>query len=122
MMIMQLNGFSKSCAGDRILNNRKLDIKDQDRIAIVGRSGSGKSTLLTIMAGELSYDSGELIKPKNLSIGYLSQHNGLESNISIWEEMMEVFADFTEMARSLRLMEEKMADAATLSSAAYKKL
>ncbi|HLR08962.1 MAG TPA: ABC-F family ATP-binding cassette domain-containing protein [Bacillota bacterium] len=122
MMIMQLNGISKSFAGDRILNNIKLDIKDQDRIAIVGRNGSGKSTLLKIMAGELSYDSGELIKPKNLSIGYLSQHNGLESNLSIWEEMMEVFADLTEMERSLRLMEEKMADAATLSSAAYKKL
>src|SRR5699024_11424119 len=78
--------------------------------------------ILKIMAGELSYDSGVLIKPKNLSIGYLSQHNGLESNLSIWEEMMEVFADLTEMERSLRLMEEKMADAATLSSAAYKKL
>src|SRR5699024_12492555 len=96
MMIMQLNGISKSFAGDRILNNIKLDIKEQDRIAIVGRNGSGKSTLLKIMAGELSYDSGELIKPKNLSIGYLSLHDGLESNLSIWEEMMEVIDDFAE--------------------------
>lgn len=70
--------------------NIKLEIQTNDRIAIVGRNGAGKSTLLKIMAGELSYDEGDLFKPKNASIGYLTQHSSLESDKTIWDEMLDV--------------------------------
>ena len=54
-----------------------MEIKDQDRVAIVGRNGTGKSTLLKIIAGELSYDEGEIIKPKDLTIGYFCPAYGI---------------------------------------------
>lgn len=110
MIIMQLNDVSKSFGAEEILANIKIEIKDKDRIAIVGRNGAGKSTLLKIMAGEMTYDTGEIIKPKDLTLGYLSQHTGLESSNSIWDEMLEVFQDLLLQEKKLRHMEAKMAE------------
>ncbi|MGP4108036.1 ABC-F family ATP-binding cassette domain-containing protein [Virgibacillus sp. L01] len=122
MIIMQMNGLSKSFGADEILSNIKIEIKDKDRIAIVGRNGAGKSTLLKIMAGELSHDEGELFKPKDLTTGYLSQHTGLESDKTIWNEMVEVFEHLLVKEQELRGLEKEMERAATLSDANYEQL
>lgn len=122
MIIMQLNDLSKSFGAEEILANIKIEIKDKDRVAIVGRNGAGKSTLLKIMAGEMSYDTGELIKPKDLTIGYLSQHTGLESSNTIWNEMLEVFSDLILQEKKLRSMETKMAQVHELEPADAEKL
>lgn len=122
MIIMQLNDLSKSFGAEEILANIKIEIKDKDRIAIVGRNGAGKSTLLKIMAGEMTYDTGELIKPKDLTIGYLSQHTGLESTNTIWNEMLEVFQDLIQQEKKLRSLEAKMADVHQLDPPEAQKL
>ncbi|SFB38106.1 ATP-binding cassette, subfamily F, member 3 [Lentibacillus halodurans] len=122
MIRMQLNDISKSFGAEEILANIKLEIKDHDRIAIVGRNGAGKSTVLKIMAGEMSYDEGELFKPKDLSIGYLTQHGSLESDKSIWDEMVEVFDHLLVQQRELRYLEKKMTQAASLGEADYEQL
>ncbi|WP_106494752.1 ABC-F family ATP-binding cassette domain-containing protein [Lentibacillus sp. Marseille-P4043] len=122
MIIMQLNGISKSFGAEKILSTIKLEIKQKDRIAIVGRNGAGKSTLLKIMAGELSYDEGEIHKPKDLSIGYLSQHTGLESDKTIWNEMLDVFQHLIDQEKELRLLEREMEQASSLSTANYEQL
>ncbi|MED4473754.1 ABC-F family ATP-binding cassette domain-containing protein [Oceanobacillus caeni] len=122
MILMQLNGLSKSFGAEEILSNIKIEIKDKERIAIVGRNGAGKSTLLKIMAGELSYDEGELIKPKDVTIGYLSQHMSLESGKTIWDEMLEVFNPLLEQEKQLRLVEKKMEQVTDFTSEAYNNL
>jgi len=122
MILMQLNGLSKSFGAEEILSNIKIEIKDKERIAIVGRNGAGKSTLLKIMAGELSYDEGELIKPKDVTIGYLSQHMALESGKTIWDEMLEVFNPLLEQEKQLRLVEKKMEQVTDFTSEAYNNL
>lgn len=108
MILMQLNGLSKSFGAEEILANIKIEIKENDRIAIVGRNGAGKSTLLKIMAGELSHDDGELFKPKDLTFGYLSQHMSLESGKTIWDEMLEVFQHLIVMEQEIRALEKQM--------------
>lgn len=122
MILMQMNGLSKSFGADEILRNIKLEVKHQDRIAIVGRNGAGKSTLLKIMAGEFPHDEGELFQPKDLTIGYLSQHTSLESRKTIWQEMVDVFHELRELERQLRDMEQQMEQAAALSQAESEKL
>ncbi|HLS09836.1 ABC-F family ATP-binding cassette domain-containing protein [Lentibacillus sp.] len=122
MILMQLNDLSKSFGADEILANIKLEINENDRIAIVGRNGTGKSTLLKMMAGELSYDKGELFKPKDLTIGYLTQHTSLESDKTIWDEMLTVFDQLLVKQQELRQLEEKMTMADTLSEADYEQL
>ncbi|WP_243292899.1 ABC-F family ATP-binding cassette domain-containing protein [Bacillus sp. FJAT-47783] len=110
MILLQLNDITKHFGADLILSNIKLEVQMGDKMALVGRNGAGKSTLLKIIAGELSYDSGELMKPKDLSIGYLAQNSGLESSKSIWDEMLTVFTHLKQMETKMRGIEAKMAN------------
>ncbi|MBN6889794.1 ATP-binding cassette, subfamily F, member 3 [Cytobacillus horneckiae] len=110
MILLQVNQLSKSFGADPILTNIKLEVQTRDRIALVGRNGAGKSTLLKMIAGHMSYDSGEMIKSKETQIGYLAQNTGLESELSIWDEMLTVFSYLQQQEKELRALEEKMGD------------
>ena len=108
LILLQVNNLSKLYAAEVILSNIKLEVQTRDRIALVGRNGAGKSTLLKIIAGELSHDGGEIIKPKDVSIGYLAQHTGLETSLTIWDEMLTVFLHLQRMEKELRRLEQEM--------------
>lgn len=110
VIVLQVNQVTKSFNGEDILTNVKLEVQDRDRVALVGRNGAGKSTLLKIIAGEMSYDSGDIIMPKNIRLGYLEQHAGLESKLTIWEEMKSIFSHLIDSERELRSLEAQMAD------------
>ncbi|MFV2049051.1 ATP-binding cassette domain-containing protein [Metabacillus litoralis] len=109
MILLQINQLSKYFGADPILSNIKLEVQTRDKVAIVGRNGAGKSTLLKIISGAMSHDSGEIIKPKDVSVGYLAQDTGLESQLSIWEEMNLVFKGLKSMEQEMRNLEQKMA-------------
>ncbi|MET3659513.1 ATP-binding cassette subfamily F protein 3 [Sporosarcina psychrophila] len=110
LIVLQVNGLTKSFSGTDILENVKLEVQHRDRVALVGRNGAGKSTLLKIIAGEMSADSGDLIVPKDIRIGYLEQHSGIDSVLTVWEEMMTVFEPLHSIERRLRSLEGLMAD------------
>ncbi|WML42685.1 ABC-F family ATP-binding cassette domain-containing protein [Neobacillus sp. PS3-40] len=114
MILLQVNQLSKYYGADLILSNIKLELQTRDRVALVGRNGAGKSTLLKILAGHLSRDGGEIIKPKEVTIGYLAQNTGLESHLSVWDEMLTVFDHLRNMEKSLRQIEEQMANPSIL--------
>lgn len=112
MIVLQVNQLYKSFVTDEILSGVKLEIQHRDRVALVGRNGAGKSTLLKIIAGQMSYDSGDIIIPKDVKIGYLEQHTGIESELTIWEEMMTIFEPLKQLETKLRTLEQQMADPA----------
>ncbi|WP_240414697.1 ATP-binding cassette domain-containing protein [Paenibacillus periandrae] len=114
-MLLQVSGISKSYGISAVLSNISLQIEARERIGLVGVNGAGKSTLLQIIAGEMSYDSGELFKAKETKIGYLKQNSGLMSDRSIWEEMKSVFTHLEEAEQELRQLEIMMADPAVLA-------
>jgi ATP-binding cassette, subfamily F, member 3 len=123
MILLQVNQLQKYYGADLILSNIKLELQTRDRVALVGRNGAGKSTLLKIIAGHLSHDGGEIIKPKEVTIGYLAQNTGLESHLSIWDEMLTVFDTLRSMEKSLRQLEEKMSDPSAFNdSGSYEKI
>lgn len=123
MILLQVNQLIKYYGADLILSNIKLEVQSKDRIALVGRNGAGKSTLLKIISEQMSYDGGEIIKPKNLTIGYLAQDTGLESSLSIWDEMLTVFLHLQIKEKKLRELEAKMGDPVFLNDAEkYEKL
>ncbi|AYC30342.1 ABC-F family ATP-binding cassette domain-containing protein [Paenisporosarcina cavernae] len=112
MYVLQVQNVVKSFVVDEILSGVKMEVGERDRVALVGRNGAGKSTLLKIIAGELSFDSGDIIIPKHIRIGYLEQHAGIDSTLSIWEEMLSLFAHFITDEKELRAMEQQMSDPA----------
>lgn len=123
MILLQVNNLSKSFGVEPILENVKLEIQEGERVALVGRNGAGKSTLLKVIAGEYNYDSGDIMKPKDVTIGYLAQDSGLESNETMWNEMLTVFADLIEQEKTLRQMEQDMGSERILNDpSAYERL
>ena len=102
MIVLQVNKLSKYFGAEQILSNIKLEVQHRDRVGLVGRNGAGKSTLLKIIADQISYDGGEIIKSKDLSIGYLAQNTGLQSDLTIWDEMLTGFTHLLSLEKQLR--------------------
>ncbi len=109
-MILALNNISKSFGTDVILENVSFNINEGEKVAVVGVNGAGKSTLFKIITGELSSDSGEVIMPKNTTIGYFSQNLEIDSNKTIYEELLTVFEPIMEIEARMRDMEAKMGE------------
>ncbi|WNB91857.1 ATP-binding cassette domain-containing protein [Bacillus sp. NEB1478] len=123
MIILQVQDVTKSFGAEAILSNIKLEVQTGERIALVGRNGAGKSTLLRVITGEYSYDSGHVMIPKDVKTGYLAQDAGLDSDQSIWNEMLSVFEDLRKKEKRLRDMEARMGDPSVIENAAeYERL
>ncbi len=110
MLCLQVSDISKSYGTTSILSNITFQVDERERIGLVGVNGAGKSTLLQIIAGELSFDSGELHKSKDTTVGYLAQNSGLISDHTIGEELLSVFTHLVEAEQELRQLERDMAD------------
>ncbi|MCD8223545.1 MAG: ABC-F family ATP-binding cassette domain-containing protein [Clostridiales bacterium] len=110
-MILSCNHISKSFGTETILSGVSFHIEDHEKAAIVGINGAGKSTLLKIIIGELAADSGEVVLAKGKSIGYLAQHQDLESGRTIYEELREVKRPVIEMEQQIRALELEMKQA-----------
>lgn len=112
-MLLQANGITKLYGVTPVLEGINLQVLERERIGLVGVNGAGKSTLLQILAGDMSYDGGQIFKAKETTIGYLAQNSGLQSDRTIWEEMLDVFTPLIETERELRQMEQQIADPAS---------
>src|SRR5690606_41789212 len=88
-MLLQLKNISKSFSDNQILQNINLEVNDHERIALVGRNGTGKSTLLKIIVEQIPYDSGEIIKKRDMTVGFLDQEHDFASGRSIWDRSEE---------------------------------
>ena len=110
MILLQANQIARLFGDEVLFENMQLEVQDRSRIALVGRNGAGKSTLLKILAGIEEPDKGTISKTKDLTMGYLDQHTGLESTKTIWEEMLTVFEPIQKMEKRLRQLETQIAD------------
>ncbi|MFE4713021.1 ABC-F family ATP-binding cassette domain-containing protein [Paenibacillus sp. NPDC056722] len=111
-MLLQATGITKLYGIQSVLDGINLQVNEKERVGLVGVNGAGKSTFLQILAGELSFDSGQIHKSKETTIGYLAQNSGLQSDKTIEEEMLAVFAPLIEAESELRRLEEQIADPA----------
>ena len=123
MILLQVQQVARYFGADTLFENVSLDVSDNSRIALVGLNGVGKSTLLKMIIGNESPDAGQITKKKGLTIGYLAQNTGLESDKTIYAEMLSVFERLQIMEKNLHEMEAKIADpGADHSSSAYSQL
>ncbi len=111
-MILSCNHIRKAIGTNQILSEVSFHIEDHEKAAIVGINGAGKSTLLKIIVGELAADSGDVVLSRGKTLGYLAQHQDLDSARSIYEELREVKRPVIEMEQQIRTLELQMKDAA----------
>ena len=107
-MILSCQNISKTFGTDVILKNASFHIEDREKAAIVGINGAGKSTLLKIIVGDLEADSGEAVLSKGKTLGYLAQHQDLESENTIYEELLTVKQDVLDLERDMHTLELRM--------------
>lgn len=110
MILLQALNISKSFSASPVLSHTNMVLQSRERVGLVGVNGAGKSTLLKIITGQILPDEGEIQKAKDTTLGYLAQDSGLDTDRTIWNEMMTVFIHFKEQEAELRRMEEQIAD------------
>ena len=109
-MRYQISKGSKAFGVQEVFDNISFDIKDKEKVAIVGRNGCGKSTLLKIIAGMEELDKGEIHKERGCSIGYLAQTTFNDENKSVEEDFEEVFTELHLQEKRMMELSEKMAE------------
>ena len=125
-MILACQNIYKSFGTDVILKDASFHIEEREKAAVVGVNGAGKSTLLKIIVGELEADSGNVVLAKGRSLGYLAQHQDLESGSTIYQELLSVKQDVIDLEARIRALELEMkhlsGDALTAALEAYTRL
>ncbi len=110
MILLQTNDVMRRFGADVLFHNIDLQIQDHGRTALVGRNGAGKTTLLKMIAGITQPDEGTISKVKDLTIGYLAQDQGLDSQNNIWAELDLVFAPLHKMEKEIYQLEDQLGD------------
>jgi ATP-binding cassette subfamily F protein 3 len=106
--------------GDRtILNKISTGIHDTDRVGLVGLNGAGKSTLLKIMAGEINPHSGEVVRPKGSTIGFLHQDMSLPKGKTVLEETLSILSEVKAIARSIEQLNHQIETRTDYESEGY---
>ena len=110
-MILSVSNIHKSFNEIPVLRNVSFHIEDYDKAAIVGINGAGKTTLLRIIMGELSADEGLVTVSRDKTIGYLSQHEAVSGENTIYNELLSVKQDIIELEQRMRSVELQMRSA-----------
>ncbi|MCC7417454.1 MAG: ABC-F family ATP-binding cassette domain-containing protein [Acidobacteria bacterium] len=110
--MIQLSELTKSF-GERVLFDRVTwQITDRERVGLCGPNGSGKTTLLRMMAGLEEPDSGAVVKPASLTVGYLPQDGLSHAGRTVFEEASSAFADLLAMKAEMHALEARLGDPA----------
>jgi ATP-binding cassette subfamily F protein 3 len=110
MSILTASNLAKSYGPQDVFDGISLEIPQGGKIALIGPNGSGKTTLLHVLAGLEAPTDGSVHRAKGLRVSYLPQQADLSSSDTLWEAMIEVFADLKAQAAELRRLEAAMAD------------
>lgn len=114
-MLLNVEHLYKYFNGQALLKDINFTVEDREAVGLIGINGCGKSTLLNIITGSEGYDKtpeglGSVNIAGKASIGFLRQNSGLNSELTIGEEMKNAFAPLLETLDKMKVLEKKMAD------------
>ena len=110
MILLQANDVARRFADVTLYEKVSFNIQTNDRIALVGRNGAGKSTLISQIMKTEPISAGEITRSRDLRVGYLEQHVSIDSDRSIWEEMLHVFSDTLALREKAEVAAERVAE------------
>lgn len=107
-MVLACQNISKAYGVNEILNHINFHIEAKEKLAIVGINGAGKSTLLKIIMNEEEADEGQVVIGKDITVGYLAQHQNSYYDKTIYEELLSVKQDVIDLQEQIRQLEQDM--------------
>jgi ATP-binding cassette, subfamily F, member 3 len=106
--MIQISSLTKSF-GDRVLfDSVTWQISDGERVGLCGINGSGKTTLLKIFAGLDEPDSGNVVKPSGVTVGYLPQDGLAHTGRTLYEEAMLAFEPLLAVKAEMHSLEDRL--------------
>lgn len=114
LIVLSCNSLTKAYLVDNILDDVSFSINQNEKVGLVGLNGAGKSTLFNILTGELSADSGTIYMPKDCKVGILRQQTSVQSENTIYEELLSVFSHLSDMEQDLRELEQRISEEGSL--------
>ena len=123
-MLLNVEHLYKYFNGQALLKDINFTVEDREAVGLIGINGCGKSTLLNIITGGEGYDKtpeglGSVNIAGKASIGFLRQNSGLNSELTIGEEMKNAFAPLLETLDKMKVLEKKMADGGDIDSISH---
>lgn len=110
-MILSCQNISKTFIDNQVLQNISFHIEDYEKAAIVGVNGAGKTTLLRILVGELPADEGLVTFAKDKTCGYLAQNGAVDTDNTIYQELLSVKQELVTLEEKIRDTEKAMHNA-----------
>jgi ATP-binding cassette subfamily F protein 3 len=120
--MFSVSNLSVHFTGEFIFRNVTFNIRQKDRIGLVGKNGAGKSTLLNILHGDLEPQEGALAMPDGATIGYLKQHIKTESRVSVFEEALKAFAPLKKLEQQITQITQDISRRTDYESEDYARL
>lgn len=100
MTVLDVQNLTLSFGENTLFSNVSFDIKEKEKVGLIGCNGAGKTSLFKIITGEYSPDSGACFISKNVKLGYMQQHTCSE-NRTVYGELVSVFDDLIEIENRL---------------------
>lgn len=95
--------------GTRVLFDKvSFSIEDNDKIGFVGANGTGKTTLFKMLTEEIRPDGGEIFKSRETNVGYMQQHAQMNTEKTLWAELMTVYKPLTDIENRLKSIETQI--------------
>lgn len=98
-----------------LFKDAAFQVEENDRIGLIGSNGTGKTSLFKLITGEYTPQEGGIVRGKDVRIGYMEQYLECEDNLTVYEEVLKVFSDITEMETELEEITKKLENNSDIS-------
>lgn len=104
MALLRAQNLCLSFSDRLLFENISFDVESKDKIGFIGANGVGKTTIFKILSGQTSPAQGDVFTAKNIKLGYMEQHAGVQEGRTVYSELLSVFSHFEKTERELELL------------------
>ena len=120
--MISVDQLNVSFSGENIFRNISFLINPRDKVGLVGKNGAGKTTLLRVFMGMQKPDSGEVVVPADITLGYLPQELIVKDTRTVFDEVCSAFSELNKIEKDIKKLSNEIALRSDYESNEYLKL